>query len=195
MGGRARKVQERRILDRRAAAGIAAHRNRGCDAGFARGEGLCRGLAAAQRTRGDRHSQRDEARDRGAARAARRGAGARQGRARRLQVRGAVQRPAGVGGGEAAGGLAAAQARRTRPGRAAARAGDTVGHLARRRDRVEDVEQAGPDLRRNRPAMPTRSPPPRPRRGCSPIPNCRGRARMRRPRCSRSSISARRATT
>ena len=32
----------------------------------------------------------------------------------------------------------------------AARAGDIVGHLARRRDRVEDVEQAGPDLRRKR---------------------------------------------
>ena len=127
MGGRARKVQERRILDRRAAAGTAAHRHRGCDAGLARGEGLCRGLAAAQRTRGDRHSQRDEARDRGAARAARRGAGARQGRARRLQVRGAVQRPAGVGRGEAAGGPAAAQARRTRPGRVAARTGDAVG--------------------------------------------------------------------
>ena len=43
------------------------------------------------------------------------------------------------------------QARRTRPGRAHARAGDIVGHLARRRDRVEDVEQAGPGLRRNRP--------------------------------------------
>ena len=58
---------------------------------------------------------------------------------------------AGVGRGEAAGSPAAAQARRTRPGRVHARTGDIVGYLARRRDRVEDVEQAGPDLRRNRP--------------------------------------------
>ena len=64
---------------------------------------------------------------------------------------GAIRRPAGRGRGEAAGGAAAQQARRTRPGRPHARAGDAVGHLARRRDRVEDVEQAGADLRRNRP--------------------------------------------
>ncbi len=65
-----------------------------------------------------------------------------------------------------------------------ARTGDIVGHLARRRDRVEDAEQAGRSLRQEAGAMPTRSPPPRPRRRCSPIPNCRGRARTQRPHCS-----------
>ncbi len=101
---------------------------RGCDAGFARGEGLCRRLAAAQRTRGDRHSRRDEARVRGAARPARRGARARQGRARRLPGRGAASddRQAAAEA-RLLGAAAAQQARRTRPGRAAARTGDTVG--------------------------------------------------------------------
>ena len=57
MGGCARKIQERRIRDRLAAAGPAAHRHRGCDAGFARGQGLRRRLAAAQRARRDRRSR------------------------------------------------------------------------------------------------------------------------------------------
>ena len=87
------------------------------------------------------------------------------------------------------------QARRTRPGRAAARTGDAVGHLARRRDRVEGAEHDGADLRRNRPLCRLARRGQDRDAGCSPIPNCRGRARMRRPRCSRSSISARRATT
>src|SRR5882724_179351 len=54
MGGCAREVQERRIRDRSAARGNAAAGDRGCDAGLDRGEGLCRGLAAPQRTRSDR---------------------------------------------------------------------------------------------------------------------------------------------
>ena len=64
----------------------AAHRDRGCDAGLARGEGLRRRLAPPQRTRCDRRAAGDEARRRGAARAARRGARPRQGRARRLPI-------------------------------------------------------------------------------------------------------------
>ncbi len=196
MGGRARKVQERRIRHRLAAARTAAHRHRGCDAGLARGEGLFRGRAAPQRTRGDRHSCRDEARDRGAARPARRGAGPRQGRARRLQVRGAVQRPAGVGGGQAARDPAAAEARRTRPGRLAARTGDAVGDLARRRGRGEGAAADGADLRRKRTLRRSRWPRPRPRRGCSRIRNCRAQGQDAASAlfCA-DSISARRATT
>jgi hypothetical protein len=46
MGGCAREIQERRIRHHLAAAGAAAHRDYGCDAGLARGQGLFRSRAA-----------------------------------------------------------------------------------------------------------------------------------------------------
>ena len=151
MGGCAREVQERRIRDRRAAAGNAAHRDRGRDAGFARGEGLRRGLAAPQRARRGRRAKGDEARNRGLARPAGRGARPRQGCARRLQICREYLRPAVGRRRQAAGTPAAPEARRNRPGRIVARTGDTVRDLARRRDRGEDVGRDGADLCRYRP--------------------------------------------
>ena len=51
MGRRAREIQERRVRDRLAAAGAAAHRHRGRDARRARGQGLCRRRPAPRRLR------------------------------------------------------------------------------------------------------------------------------------------------
>ena len=116
----------------------------------ARGEGLCRGLAAPQRTRSGRRAEGDETRDRGLARAVGRGARPRQGCTRRLQICRELVRPACGRRRQAARGPAAPQARRNRPGRGVARTRDTVRGLARRRDRGEDAGRDVADLRRHR---------------------------------------------
>ena len=94
---------------------------------------------------------------RGAARPACRGARQRQGRARRLQVRGRLVRPQVGGRGQAARGRAAAEARRDHAGRRVARARDAGDDLARRLHRGQDAADAVADLCRERALSATRS--------------------------------------
>ena len=131
----------------------------------------------------------------GAARPARRGARPRQGRARRLQVRRRLDRPAGGGRSQAARGRAAAEARRDQPGRRVARARNALDDLARRLDRGQDAADAVADLLPRPGATGTRSPRRAPRPSCSRMRKPRARRRTWPPSCSRSSSWAPRATS
>ena len=196
MGGGAGEIQERRIRHHLAADRSAAHRDRGCDARLARGQGLFRRRQTLQRSRGHRSSRRDEARDRGAARPARRSARPRQGRARRIQARRSIppNRPAAA---EAKLLEIALRQKRDEISQAdaSARTRNARGDVARRRHRGEDAADAGADLCRYRTLRRIVRGGAHRDQAAAQFGSRRGRPRTRRRRCSRSSFSARRATT
>ncbi len=150
VGGSAREIQERRIRHHLAADRAAAHRDHGGDAGVARGQGLFRRGQTRQRSGSRRYSAGPETCDIGVARPGGRGTRARQGRAEPIQDCRGIHRPGRRGRSQAARHHAAAEARRSQPGRRLARTRDAFGDVARRLDRGEGAAINGADLFRDR---------------------------------------------
>ena len=155
MGGGAGEIQERRIRHHLAADRTAAHRDRGRDAGFARGQGLFRRRETQQRSGNHRRSAEMNRRLRCCAAGWPKGSDMTRTRST-IQDCGGFRRSRRGGRSQAVRDCAEAEAQRNQPGRRLARTGDAFGDVARRRARGEGAGDDGaasipiPDVTANR---------------------------------------------